>query len=370
MWLFAVVNGRIIDDLGNSTSATYTRIHYLLRGLKDLGVDVDSISFDLREGRNISDITYNNALKTLVALRTMLRLIRHRPYVYFAYPHSLTTFQNRAVFKLCKQLHLNILLDLHDTIEQATVIGDGSYAVSEDIEIECMKNSSFIFSALDDLAWQQMRDAYSLPSVKMVPLQNAFEYSLIDQFHGPYKSVEGRFNICYVGGLSKNRGVDLLVEACLDLHQKYPHMRLYIFGSYGVGFPEDLKVIIEESTFISMREVPRNELPGSLKDIDLFVMPYKPQERYLSHGSPTKFFEYLGTGKPMVCTRCKCVNDIAGDRVEYASYSREGFRKAIESLINRPERREEMSRDLIEIRGSNTWSERSRSIYRAITNMP
>jgi glycosyltransferase involved in cell wall biosynthesis len=238
MWLFAVVNGRILDDLGNSTSATYTRIHYLLRGLKYLGVDVDSISFDLRKGRNISDIAYNNALKTLVALRTVLWLIRHRPSVYFAYPHSLTTFQNRAVFKLCEQLHLNILLDLHDTIEQATVIGDGSYAVSEDIEIECMKNSTFIFSALDELAWQQMRDAYSLSIVNMVPVQNAFEDSLIDQFHDPYKSVEGRFNICYLGGLSKNRGVDLLVEACLDLHQKYPHMRLYIFGSYGVGFPE------------------------------------------------------------------------------------------------------------------------------------
>ncbi len=366
MWLFAVVNGKVFDDLGVESSATYTRIHYLLRGLENLKVDVASIRFDLRERRGPSEIIYNNIIKTLVALSTILKLIWLRPYVYFAYPHSLTTFQNRAIFKLCKRLNLCILLDLHDTIEQAHVIGDGYFAISEDTEIDCLRSSSFIFSVLDESMWEQIREAYNLPTKRMIRVQNAFEDSLLEQFPDPYKSVEGRFNVCYLGGLTKNRGVDLLVEACLDLHRKYPYLRLYIFGSYGVGFPEGLKVRIEESDFIFMREIPRKDLPEAIEEIDLFVMPYNPQERYFSQGSPMKFFEYLGTGKPIISTRCKYITDIVGDRVLYASHSREGFGKTIEYLINNPERREKMSRDLIEIRNYHRWSVRASSIYYAI----
>ena len=44
--LFAVVNGDILADLGENVSATYTRIHYLLNGLRDYpDVEVKSIQF-------------------------------------------------------------------------------------------------------------------------------------------------------------------------------------------------------------------------------------------------------------------------------------------------------------------------------------
>ena len=45
--LFAVVNGNILADLGENVSATYTRIHYLLRELRDFPeIKIDSICFE------------------------------------------------------------------------------------------------------------------------------------------------------------------------------------------------------------------------------------------------------------------------------------------------------------------------------------
>ena len=111
MNLFAVVNGKILADLGENVSATYTRIHYLLRELGDLpGINIDFISYRQLNGKDLGAVIYNNIIKTIAAIQTAWRLIEKRPLVYFAYPHSLTTAQNRAIFRLCKMINLELIL--------------------------------------------------------------------------------------------------------------------------------------------------------------------------------------------------------------------------------------------------------------------
>jgi len=68
-------------------------------------------------------MVYNNIIKTEVAFRSAITLMRLKPIVYFAYPHSLTTVQNRALFWFSVLLKLNVVLRIHDTVEQAKVIG-------------------------------------------------------------------------------------------------------------------------------------------------------------------------------------------------------------------------------------------------------
>ncbi len=85
-----------------------------------------SIRFHLLPKKGPVSILYNNVLKSVVALRSALPLILYRPLVYFAYPHSLTTVQNRALFRFCKMLDLKIILDIHDTVEQGEAVGSGT----------------------------------------------------------------------------------------------------------------------------------------------------------------------------------------------------------------------------------------------------
>jgi glycosyltransferase involved in cell wall biosynthesis len=369
--LFAVVNGEILEDLNTNISATYTRIHYLLNGIGDFpGIEVNSIRFRQIPNQNIISRTYNNIIKTIVAIRTAGTLLANRPAVYFAYPHSLTTVQNRAVFHVCDMLKLNIVLDIHDTIEQAQVIGMGRSTLNADLENYCFRKATLIL-ALNSPMWNYLRDKYQIPQDKRVIIvPNAYEEGFCKLFPNTYKSYPNRFNICYLGGLTKNRGIEILVKACEELHTKYPYIKLYLFGSYGEGLTQELKDTINRCDFIDRRQIPRKDLPGALNEVDLFVMPYDPRESYMNFSSPTKLFEYIGTGKPILCTKCESLLEIGEHGgIIYVDYDAADLEKEAEMLVLNPEIREELSRELIEIRPQHTWRERAERVYKALESL-
>ena len=369
MNLFAVVNGNILTDLGENVSATYTRIHYLLRELGEIpGIRIDSIRFRQLNGKDPGTVIYNNIIKTIAAIQTAWRLIEKRPLVYFAYPHSLTTAQNRAIFRLCKMINLELILDIHDTIEQANAVGTGKSTLNEAYESYCFRESTLLLPSMDGALWRKLQEVYEIRDNKrIVYVPNAFEEEFIDYYPEPYKSQGDRFNVCYIGGITKNRGVELLVQACSDLQERYPQLKLLLFGNYGEAVAAETRDIISRSDFITMKEIPRKEIPRSFDSVDLFVMPYNPHEIYMNSITPTKFFEYIGTGKPILCTKCESLIDIGSDgSIVYVDYELEDFKSKIETLINSPELREDMSKKLLRLRKRHTWRERAKRIHDAI----
>jgi glycosyltransferase involved in cell wall biosynthesis len=369
--IFAAVNGEIIEDLDENTTPTYTRIHYLLKELSSFeDLKVMAISYHLRPGQGLADIIYNNMQKTVAAMRSALMLIISRPLVYFAYPHSMTTVQNRALYRICRILGLKIILDIHDTIEQAGAIGQGKSFLSQEMESKCFREAALIL-ALNRHMWKYLAEKYQISGDKPVAfLANAYEDELWRTFPKPYQRVEDRFNVCYVGGLTKKRGIEILVNACEELHKKYPYMKLYLFGSYGESITFELKDAIEKSDFIVRKQIPRKDLPGALDDVDLFVMPYDPRESYMNFSSPTKLFEYIGTAKPILCTKCESLLEIGKDGgIIYVNYDALDLEKETEMLILNPEIREKLSEQLIKIRPHHTWKERAKTVHEALKSL-
>jgi glycosyltransferase involved in cell wall biosynthesis len=290
--------------------------------------------------------------------------------VFFAYPHSLTTIQNRFIFRFCELLQFKIVLDIHDTIEQATVIGNGNSTLNSNLEGYYFRKANLIL-ALNQPMWNHLQNEYSIPKNKQVAfVPNAYEEDLSKLYPNGYKSVDNRFNICYLGGLTKNRGIEILVQACEHLHKRYPYLKLYLFGSYGESIPHELKDSIERSSFIVRRQVPRKDLPAALKEIDLMVMPYDPRQSYMNFSSPAKFFEYIGTGKPILCTKCESLLEIGKDGgIIYVNYDAADIEKNTEMLIENPEIREKMSKEVIKIRPHHTWRERAKRVHEALKTL-
>lgn len=341
----------------------------MLRELGEIpGIRIDSIRFRQLNGKDPGTVIYNNIIKTIAAIQTAWRLIEKRPLVYFAYPHSLTTAQNRAIFRLCKMINLELILDIHDTIEQANAVGTGKSTLNEAYESYCFRESTLLLPSMDGALWRKLQEAYEIRDNKrIVYVPNAFEEEFIDYYPEPYKSQGDRFNVCYIGGITKNRGVELLVQACSDLQERYPQLKLLLFGNYGEAVAAETRDIISRSDFITMKEIPRKEIPRSFDSVDLFVMPYNPHEIYMNSITPTKFFEYIGTGKPILCTKCESLIDIGSDgSIVYVDYELEDFKSKIETLINSPELREEMSKKLLRLRKRHTWRERAKRIHDAI----
>jgi glycosyltransferase involved in cell wall biosynthesis len=369
--LFAAVNGEVIDDLEDNTTPTYTRIHYLINGLKMFkDVEVTSISYHLLANSGVVGILYNNVLKTMVALRSALLLISSRPIVYFAYPSSLTTIQNRALFRICRMIGLEIILDIHDTVEQAGAVGGIRSTLNTDMECSYFKIASLIL-ALNRQMWGYLAEKYQISGHKQVVfVPNAFEEDFCRLFPDSYKCVANRFNICYLGGLTKNRGIEILFNACQELHKKYPYMKLFLFGSFGESISLELKDAIERSDFILRKQIPRKDLPDDLHDVDLFVMPYDPRESYMNFSSPTKLFEYIGTAKPILCTKCESLLEIGKDGgIIFIDYDALDLGKKTEMLILNPETRETLSKELIKIRSHHTWKERAKVVHEALKSL-
>jgi glycosyltransferase involved in cell wall biosynthesis len=369
--LFAVVNGKILDGLDTNVSATYTRIHYLLNGIGVFpDLEVKSIRFKQMLGKNLTSLIYNNLIKTIVAFRTAAALIADRPVVFFAYPHSLTTMQNRGLFHLCKFLQLDTVLDIHDTVEQAQVIGTGKSTLSREQESYYFRKADLIL-ALNLPMWNYLRNKYKLDKNKRIAfVPNAYEETLCEAYPKRYNSIRNRFNICYLGGLTKNRGIEILFKACEELHKKYPYLKLYLFGSYGESITSELKDSIERSDFIVRKQIPRKDLPEALDDVDLFVMPYDPRESYMNFSSPTKLFEYIGTAKPILCTKCESLLEIGKDGgIIYVNYDALDLEEKAEMLILNPEIREKLSEELIKIRPHHTWKERAKTVHEVLVSL-
>lgn len=369
--LFAVVNAAILDDLDANLSATYTRIHYLINGLRDFpDLDVKCIHFKQLTGKTFLPILYNNLIKTKAAIQSAAILAANRPVAFFVYPHSLTTIQNRCLFHLCSLLQLDIVLDIQDTIEQAQAIGTGKSTLNKEQEGYYFKKADLAL-ALNPPMWNHLMLKYKINSDKQVAfVPNAYEENLITIFPDRYKSVDRRFNICYLGGLTKNRGIELLLEACQQLRKRHPYLRLFLYGSYGESMPMGLKKAIEDSDFIIRTQIPRKDLPDALHDVDLFVMPYDPKESYMNFSSPTKLFEYIGTAKPIICTKCESLVEIGKDGgIIYIDYDALDLEMKIEMLISNPEIREKLSEDLIRIRPSHTWKERAKTVHDALMRL-
>lgn len=368
--IFAVCNGTLLERLGTQVSPTYTRIHFLLKELAEYpDVEIDAVPCDLPAGSSISRRLANNLQKTIAALRSAHRILRDRPWVYVAYPHSMTTVQNRLLFSFCSFIGVRTILDLHDTLEQTGAVGDGKERLNRQFEAHCLSRASVII-ALNRPMWERVARAHSLnvngsPSVVIAP--NAFEDAFMHLYPDPYRAVSGRCNVCYIGALTRNRGIDLLVDACTAVHAENPDLRLHLYGPYGPGILAELRNRIESTEWIVRRELPRAELPAALQSMDVLVMPYNPAEPYLNLASPTKLYEYIGTGIPILCTKCESLLDIgSGGGILYVGYSTEAFSAAIEDLLQHPERREAMSQKLIAVRENFTWKEQAARVRHAI----
>lgn len=104
------------------------------------------------------------------------------------------------------------------------------------------------------------------------------------------------------------------------------------------------------------------DLPPLLHAADVLFIPYSINAA-TRHVSPLKFFEYLGTGKPIVATplpSLKSYKDLAmiAPQSKDAPASAEAFIEGIERALRQPSSGDEGTRRRIEEARRHTWSQR------------
>ena len=110
------------------------------------------------------------------------------------------------------------------------------------------------------------------------------------------------FTVGFVGTLKPWHGVDILVAAFRQLHQKYPNTKLLIVGDGPQRTHlEDMtnEFDLQDATTFTGAVNPA-EIPNLLTSMDLAVAPYPALEEF--YFSPLKIYEYMAAGLPVIAS--------------------------------------------------------------------
>lgn len=151
----------------------------------------------------------------------------------------------------------------------------------------------------------------------------------------------------YVGGLSKDRGLEVLLEAGDRLKRALPQSRLQVLG------PLDLAGIRQEYASIAhwsgrgveyLGVVPHKQVPTWLRRAKVGLIPWLPTPNQLK-GTPVKLFEYMLAGIPVVASSFGFIAQIVRDTgcgLLVPPGDADALSKAVEVLFTEPAKALEM----------------------------
>jgi glycosyltransferase involved in cell wall biosynthesis len=116
---------------------------------------------------------------------------------------------------------------------------------------------------------------------------------------------DGDVIIGYAGNTRKWQGIDFLSSSFARLHREDSSFKLAILSGETKGLPQGEGVQVVSG-------IPHNDVPRFLAECDILVIP-RLLNRVSRLGAPSKLFEYLAMGKPVVVAALGDMDTIVHD---------------------------------------------------------
>ena len=132
----------------------------------------------------------------------------------------------------------------------------------------------------------------------------------------PRRTEPGRpFVMMYHGSILERNGLDLAVEAVLAIRERVPTAELRIYGE-ATPF---LEVVLRRVKDARMQHVVRyfgakgpKQIAAAIDECDVGIIPNR-RSIFTEINTPTRIFEYLSRGKPVITGRAPGVLDYFGE---------------------------------------------------------
>ena len=156
--------------------------------------------------------------------------------------------------------------------------------------------------------------AYSVFNKKLLVLHNA---SSIKSRFKKYKKIKKNLNIGYFGSIYKSRGLEMLIKLSkLDINNRY-----LIYG----GNKEEIKNLrsnYSSKNLFFHEYIPYFKIKKKLDKIDICLLPYTNKITVsgdvgdiANYTSPLKIFDYMITGKLIICSNLEVLKEVLKDDV-------------------------------------------------------
>jgi len=216
-----------------------------------------------------------------------------------------------------------VILDLHDPMPELMTSIFGAKPQSTGISIlKLLERWSLGFAdriLTVNEACRKIFSARSCPAEKIQVIMNSPDETIFELRPPPAMAdaapESGRpFVIMYHGSIVERHGLDLAVEAVASLRASIPGIRLRIYGQR-TAFLEKVLTQVAES---HLGDVVSYEGPQSLESIvqairecDVGIIPNR-RSIFTEINTPTRIFEYLSQGKPVIAPRAPGIQDYFG----------------------------------------------------------
>jgi glycosyltransferase involved in cell wall biosynthesis len=277
------------------------------------GIEVFRIPIEHRRASKLAYAYEYSACILASAAILLRRSLRHRYDLIYInnMPDVLVTSA-----LLPKMLGAKVILDLHDPMPElmTTIFGvapnSSTIRTIKWFEKWSMARAHQVLTV--NIACQKIFAARSCPLKKIGVVMNSPDEKIFPfkpaRSWPIYKPGLGRpFIVMYHGSLVERNGVDLAVAAIAKLRESMPHVQLHIYGKTTPFLEQVMQTVRENGLEQNVLALGRRSLEGiveAIRNCDLGVIPNQ-RNTFTDINTPTRIFEYLALGKPVVapCTR-------------------------------------------------------------------
>lgn len=212
-------------------------------------------------------------------------------------------------------LGARVVHDMHDLVPElfATKYGGNDFhpvvRLLRLVEGASTSFAAHVLTVGEALRWRLV--ATGVPPDKVTVVMNAADSRLFAPRPSPEQGEH--FRLVYHGSLFERCGVDVAIRAVALLRGDIPTLS---FDIYGEGeFAPCLSGLVSslglEGTVHLAGAVPLERLPAAVASADLGVVPYRKNE-FTDYIYPTKAFECIALGVPVVVSRTKAIFGLLG----------------------------------------------------------
>jgi glycosyltransferase involved in cell wall biosynthesis len=167
------------------------------------------------------------------------------------------------------------------------------------------------------------------------------------------------FVIMYHGALVERNGLDLAIEALARVRQSVPNARLHVYGSRNPYLERVMKSardlgVAEAIEFFGPK--PTRHIAEAIEQCDVGIIPNR-RNIFTELNTPTRIFEYLALGKPVIAPRAPGICDYFDDKslIFFELGDAEDLARKIEHVFYRLDEAVEITKRGQEVHQAHSW---------------
>jgi glycosyltransferase involved in cell wall biosynthesis len=307
------------------------------------------------------------------------RCVKHR--YDLAYVHNMPDILVASVL-VSKAMGAKVILDLHDPMPElmTTIFNLNSQSSSvrlmRRLEKWSIRRANLVITV--NRACKRIFAGRSCPTEKIGIVMNTpdgeiFRLQPPRPCLSPQKRCTSRFVIMYHGSIVERNGLDLAVQALARVRQAIPGAELRIFGRKTAFLDQ----IMNDARSMGLQSSVHYLGPRRLEDLvheieacDIGIIPNK-RNAFTDINTPTRIFEYLALGKPVIAPRTAGIEDYfrSDSLFFFESGNPEDLAAKIQGVFFHPEHAGETAKRGQQVYLEHTWSQERNTLLKLVSEL-